>query len=80
MKTLVIAAVAALSLSAASADAAGGVAGGNSVPNVYGSQAFVDHSNEPQAQFLGKNTVFGRLFGHGEQTTVANKTPSQQGS
>ena len=32
----------------------------------YGTQAFADHHNDPSVQFLGKGTVFGRLFGHSE--------------
>jgi hypothetical protein len=42
----------------------GRVAGGVSGAEVYGSEAFTDHSHDPEVHFLGKNTVFGRLFGH----------------
>jgi hypothetical protein len=73
MKTMMIAALAALSLSATAAYAQGGPVGYQEP--VYGSQAFADHRNEPVAHFLGKDTVLGKLFDHSNSgRTVADRT------
>jgi hypothetical protein len=60
MKTMILAAVAALSLGVGSAYAAGGPVGWE--PPAYGAQAFTDHPNQAQTQFLGPNTVLGKMF------------------
>ncbi len=67
MKTMIFAAFAVLSLGAGAASAQGLPASG--VTPVYGSQAFSNHS-EPQVHFLGKGTVFAKLFG-GSQSDQA---------
>jgi hypothetical protein len=69
MKTMILAAVAALSLGVGSAYAAGGPVGYQAP--VYGSQAFTDHSNEVATQFLGPNTVLGKAFHHSNSNQVA---------
>ena len=63
MKTMILAAAAALSVGVGSAYAAAGGAGpvGYQEPH-YGAQAFSDHQNEAQTQFLGSNTVLGKMF------------------
>ena len=72
MKTMIFAAVAALSLGVGSAYAAGG-AGGAGVPAGYqephyGAAAFSDHPNEAQTQFLGPNTVLGKMFRYNSES------------
>ena len=71
MKTMILAAAAALSLGAGAAYAQGVPAGGDFHAPVYGSQAFSDHPEENHTVFLGKGTVFGRIFGHSENSQVA---------
>jgi hypothetical protein len=60
MKTMILAAVAALSLSVGSAYAQG-VPAGYQEPH-YGAAAFTNHTNEAQTQFLGPNTVLGKML------------------
>jgi hypothetical protein len=60
MKTMFLAAVAALSLGVGSAYAQG-VPAGYQEPH-YGAAAFTNHTNEAQTQFLGPNTVLGKMF------------------
>ena len=73
MKMTILAAVAALSLGTSVAAFAQPPAG--TTPPAYGSSAFTDHSTEPQVHFLGQGTVFGRLFGHSDNSqAAANKT------
>ena len=85
MKTVIFAAVAALSLGVGSAYAAGG-AGGNGGPAGYeephhGAAAFSDHAAHAQVQFLGPNTVLGKMFGYNsESNRVAAATTSAKGS
>ena len=62
MKTIILAAVATLSLGVGAAFAQGAPPGYE--PPVYGAQAFSDHSKDPQVHFLGPNTVLGKLFNH----------------
>jgi hypothetical protein len=70
MKTMILAAVAALSLGVGSAYAQGAPAGfadgtdyqGPGAGPAYGAQAFADHRNEASVQFLGPNTVLGKMF------------------
>lgn len=72
MKKTLIAAFTVLSLGTGSAFAQGLPAG--STPPVYGTYAFTDHRNDPQVHFLGQGTVFGRLFGHSDNSqAVASK-------
>ena len=65
MKTMILAAFATLSLGVGCAFAAG--AGGAGAPAgweppAYGAQAFSAHPNETATQFLGPNTVLGKMF------------------
>jgi hypothetical protein len=66
MKTMIFAAVAVISLGDASAYAGGIGAGSNVSPPVYASQAFSDHSRDPEVHFLGQGTVFAKIFGHSD--------------
>jgi hypothetical protein len=73
MTKTILAAVAALGLGAGAAYAQGVPPG--ATPPAYGSQAFSDHSNEPQVHFLGKGTVFGKIFHHSDSDQgVASRT------
>ena len=73
MKKTLIAAFTMLSVGVGSAFAQGVPVG--STPPVYGTYAFTDHHNDPQVHFLGQGTVFGRLFGHSDNSqAAANKT------
>jgi hypothetical protein len=79
MRTMILAAFAALSLGTGAAFAHGGPGGGGapglSGATNYGSTAFADHSNDPEVHFLGKGTVFGRMFGHSDSDHgVADRT------
>jgi hypothetical protein len=72
VKTMILAAVAVMSLGVAAACAAGGP----SVrwePQTHGAQAFSDHQNEPVVQFLGKGTVVG-----GRSITIPTPVGCQQ--
>jgi hypothetical protein len=60
MKTMILAAVAAMSLGVGAAYAAGGPVGWE--PQSYGTQATSNQQNEPVVQFLGKGTVLGKMF------------------
>lgn len=72
MKNIALAALAVLSLGVGSAFAQ---APAGTTPMNYGPQAFADHSNDPQVHFLGKGTVFARIFGHSDKgQAVADKT------
>jgi hypothetical protein len=73
MKTMLLAAVAALGLGIGAAYAAGGPPGFE--PQVYGSRAFSDHSHEAQVHFLGKNTVLGKMF-HRDTNRLAARAVS----
>jgi hypothetical protein len=79
MKTMIIAAVAALSLGTGAAFAAGGPVGFDAAP-AYGSQAFSDHSKDAQVEFLGRGTVLGKMFhsstDNNNQATVSTATKS----
>jgi hypothetical protein len=76
MKTMILAAVAALSLGVGSAHAQGAPAGfadgtdyqGPGAGPAYGAQAFADHRNEASVQFLGPNTVLGRIFRYNSES------------
>ena len=59
-----LAAVAALSLGVGSAYAAGGSAPAGYQEPHYGAAAFSDHSTQAQVQFLGPNTVLGKMFNY----------------
>lgn len=77
MKKMVLVAVTAVSLGA-SAVAFAQPPAGTTPPN-YGASAFTDHRNQPQVHFLGKGTVFARIFGHSSDDHVAadkTATPS----
>jgi hypothetical protein len=78
MKTMILAAVAALSLGVGSAYAQGAPAGfadgtdyqGPGAGPAYGAQAFADHRNEASVQFLGPNTVLGRMFRYNSESNT----------
>jgi hypothetical protein len=80
MKTIILAAFAALSLGVGSAYAAGARAPAGWEPPVYGAQAFSDHSDQAQSQFLGPNTVLGKMFRYNSEShQVAGPTTSGKG-
>jgi hypothetical protein len=66
MKTMIMAAVATMSLGIGVAFAAGGPVGYDTP--VYGSKAFSDHSKDAQVQFLGQGTVLGKMFNRASDT------------
>jgi hypothetical protein len=79
MKTMILAAFAALSLGVGSAYAAGGPPAGWQEPH-YGAAAFSDRSNQAQTQFLGPNTVLGKMFrNNSESNGVAAATTLAKG-
>ena len=68
MKTMILAAVAALGLSAGAAYAQG-VPAGSTAERVYAAQTpFTNHTAEVQTQFLGPNTVLGRMFRYNSES------------
>jgi hypothetical protein len=71
MKTMILAAVATLSLAVGAAYAQGVPAGGDFQAPIYGSQAFSDHRNDKEVHFLGQGTVFAKIFGHSHSDQVA---------
>jgi hypothetical protein len=73
MKTMILAAVAALSLGVGSAYAAGGPPAGYQEPH-YGAAAFSDPPNEAQTQFLGSNTVLGKMFRYNSNSEQVGAT------
>jgi hypothetical protein len=89
MKTIILAAVAALSLGVGSAYAQGAPAGfadgtdyqGPGAGHAYGAQAFADHRNEASVQFLGPNTVLGQMFRYNSESNhqVAGAATSSKG-
>jgi hypothetical protein len=79
MKTMILAAVAALGLSAGGAYAQG-VPAGSTAERVYAAQTpFTNHTAEVQTQFLGPNTVLGKMFHHTDSGQVAAATTSAKG-
>jgi hypothetical protein len=88
MKTMILAAFAALSLGVGSAYAQGAPAGfadgtdhqGPGGVPAYGAQAFAGHPNEAQTQFLGPNTVLGKMLRYNaDHDQVAAATTSAKG-
>ena len=79
MKTMILAAVAALSLGVGAAYAQG-VPAGYQEPH-YGAAAFSDHQNEAQTQFLGPNTVLGKMLKYNSNSdrVVATATSAKGG-
>jgi hypothetical protein len=78
MKTMILAAVAAISLGAGAAYAQG-VPAGFHEPR-YGAQAFTDHPKEAKTQFLGPNTVLGKMFHYSDSNhQVAAAATSAKG-
>ena len=77
MKTTIIAAVAALSLGAGAAYAAGGPVGYETP--AYGAQAFVDHSHDAQVHFLGQGTVLGKMFNYSTNHNRVAATAAPKG-
>jgi hypothetical protein len=73
MKTMILAA-AALSLGVGAAYAQG-VPAGYQEPH-YGPAAFSDHPNEAQTQFLGPNTVLGKMFRYNSNSGQVAATPT----
>ena len=78
MKTMILAAVAALSLGVGAAYAAGGPVGfadGSDYQGpAYDAQALAAHRNEASVQFLGPNTVLGKMF-HYSNSNQGAATP-----
>jgi hypothetical protein len=66
MKTMILAAVAAISVGVGSAYAQG-VPAGYQEPH-YGAAAFTNHPNEAQTEFLGPNTVLGKMFRYNSES------------
>jgi hypothetical protein len=89
MKTMILAAVAALSLGVGSAYAQGAPAGfadgtdyqGPGAGPAYGAQAFADNRNEASVQFLGPNTVLGKMLKYNSNSdrVVATATSAKGG-
>lgn len=82
MKTMILAAVAALSLGVGSAFAQGAPAGFADGTDYQGprAQAFANHRNEASVQFLGPNTVLGKMFRYNSNSDqVAAKATSAKG-
>ena len=77
MKTMILAAVAALGVGVGAAYAQG-VPARLSEP-AYGSQAFSDHRNEASVQFLGKGTVLGKMFNHSSSDNAGAATSTTTG-
>jgi hypothetical protein len=77
MKTMILAAVASLSLGVGAAFAQGAPAGYQ--PPAYGAQAFTDHSKDAQVQFLGPNTVLGKMFNHSSDNNRVATNASTKG-
>jgi hypothetical protein len=78
MKTMILAAAAAMTLGVGAAYAQGAPAGYHEP--AYGSQAFSDHRNEASNQFLGKDTVLGKMFRSPSNGDVATgATPAKGG-
>jgi opacity protein-like surface antigen len=80
MKTMILAVVSAVSLGTGAAYAAGVPAGSWQEPQ-YGAQAFSAHQNETQTEFLGRNTVLGKMFRQNADNnhTAAVTTPARGG-
>ncbi len=89
MKTIILAAAAVLSLGVGSAYAQGAPAGfadgtdyqGPGAGPAYGAQAFADHRNEASVQFLGSNTVLGKMLKYNSNSdrVVATATSAKGG-
>jgi len=77
MKTMILAAFAALSLGVGAAYAQG-VPAGFQDPH-YGAQAFTGYPKESQTQFLGPNTVLGKMFHYSSSNQVAAAATSAKG-
>jgi hypothetical protein len=78
MKTMILAAAAALSLGVGSAYAAGGPVGFADGRDYQGPT--INHTSEAQTQFLGPNTVLGKMFRYNSESThVAAATTSVKG-
>jgi hypothetical protein len=82
MKTMILAAVAVLSLGAGAAYASGGPVGfadgsGYQGPT-YDAQASANRGNQAEVQFLGPNTVVGKWF-HYSNSNQGAATPSTRG-
>jgi hypothetical protein len=77
MKKMVLAAAGALTLGLSAAAFAQGVHPGAEELQ-YGTQAFSGHCNHPVAHFLGKGTVFAKIFGHAESGHPAADTTANR--
>jgi hypothetical protein len=77
MKSVILVAVATLSLGVGAAFAQGAPPGFE--PQHYGSQAYTDHK-DVQTQFLGPNTVLGKMFRYdSDSSRVAASESSVRG-
>jgi hypothetical protein len=83
MKTMILAAVAAMSLSVGAAYAAGGPVGfadGSDYQGpASGTQALAEHRNEASVQFLGPNTVLGKMLHYSDRNQAAPSPASTKG-
>ena len=83
MKTMILAAVAAMSLSVGAAYAAGGPVGfadGSDYQGpASGTPVLADHRNEASVQFLGPNTVVGKMLHHSDRNQAAASPASTKG-
>jgi hypothetical protein len=80
MKTMILAAVAALSLGVGAAYAAGGPVGFADGSDYQGpASGAQDHRNEASVQFLGPNTVLGKMFHHSNSNQAAATPASTKG-
>jgi hypothetical protein len=64
MRKTILAAAATLTLGMTGAASAQGLPPG--LRTEYGTQAFTDHSHDQAVHFLGKGTVFAKVFGHSD--------------
>jgi hypothetical protein len=78
MRTTILAAVATASLGFGAAYAAGVPAGSQDAPQ-YGTQAFSAHPSEAQTQFLGLNTVLGKMFRSNSDYSATTTSPAKGG-
>jgi hypothetical protein len=77
MKTMILAAVAAMSLGVGAAYAQGVPAGFHEP--AYSAQAFSDHPKQASSHFLGKDTVLGKMFTSSSTDHVATAANSANG-
>jgi hypothetical protein len=77
MKTMILAAVGVLSVGVGTVFAQGAPLGFE--PPAYSAHAFTDHSKDAQVQFLGPNTVLGKMFNHSSDSNRVATNASTKG-